>query len=61
MSRAQLTDLLYMELMEDAWEYLSGGTTGLEGSGWLYRMPGALMGKAGRLSSAGDVLPDAYI
>lgn len=49
-----------MELMEDAWEYLSGGMTGLEGSGWLYRMPDALVGKAGRLGSAGDVLPDAY-
>lgn len=46
MGRAQLTDLLYTELMEDAWEYLSGGMTGLEGSGWPYGIPDALVGKA---------------
>lgn len=56
--------LLYMELMEVVWEYSSGGQIGLQGSGWLCSIPRCLgggVGKAGRLGSHGDGLPDAYM
>lgn len=41
--------------MEVAWEFSFGGQTGLDGSGWFSPMPGALVGKTGRLAQLGMV------